>query len=478
MKVALRAYQQTALDAVRAAYAQGKRAPLLCSPTGSGKTVIFAAITEGAARKGKRVLILVHRRELLTQCSRALDELGEPHGLISPHYKQTNDAVQVASVQSLARRNILAPDLIVIDEAHHSVAGSYQKTLQRWSSAKRLGVTATAGRTDGRGLGDVFDSLILGPSVAQLIKDGYLSRPIVYAPPNTLDIAHIRHRAGEFDAAASAALLDRASICGDVISHYKKLCDGKPAIAFCATVAHAHHVAEQFAAAGLKVAVLDGQTEDALRRGMIRDLGSGALNVLTSCDVVSEGLDVPRVFAAILLRPTESTGLFLQQCGRVLRPYPGKPHALILDHVGNCLRHDMPDADREWTLDGSKQGKAKGDGDAVQRMKMCHGCYAMNHLWRSNCEQCGHVFEPQRELPKQVEGELVEVTEAQKRALRWKAKSEVSGARTREALQAIAQSRGYKSGWVDFMLRARAKNKYGGPVAGHITIREMKGEAA
>ncbi len=200
--------------------------------------------------------------------------------------------------------------------------------------------------------------------------------------------------------------------------------------------------------------------------------------MLTSCDVVSEGTDIPSVFAAILLRPTESTGLYIQQVGRAMRTYPGKPHAVILDHVGNCLRHGMPDDGREWSLDGTKQGKPKDDEDRVQRMKMCLACYAMNPTYRPTCEQCGHIFEPQREPPKQVAGELVEITDADKERMRVQARREVGQARTREQLEAIAAERNYKRGWVDYMMRARGQRNYKGPVDAHLTIKAMKGELA
>ena len=458
MRVSLRPYQVSALDGVRAAFASGKRAPLLCSPTGSGKTVCFAHITEGAARKDNRVLILVHRRELLLQCSRALDELGVQHGLISPQFKHTTDAVQVASVQTLTRRLHREPEpaLIVIDECHHATAGSWARILAAYPRARLLGVTATPTRLDGRGLSDVFDALILGPTVAELIAGGYLARPVVYAPAVALP-DKMKHTAGDFDAAAAAALLDKATIYGDVLKHYRRLCDGKPAIAFCATVAHAHHVAEQFAASGYRARALDGKTDDAARRQMVADLGSGALNVLTSCEVVSEGTDIPAVYAALLLRPTESTGLYLQQVGRCLRTYPGKDRAVILDFVGNVLRHGLPDDDREWTLDGRKQGRVADSEPAVQRMRTCMSCYAMNPVWRQTCEQCGAAFEARRAPPKETEGELVEITEEQKEQMRRQARSEVARARTREELTAVAKARGYAPGWVHTMMKVRQR---------------------
>lgn len=468
MRFPLRARQQKAVSEIREAFGRGFKSALFVAPCAFGKTYVFAHITEGAAAKGNRVLVLVHRKELLTQCSAELDALGVHHGLISPDYKHTTDMVQVASVQTLVRRlhKEPPPALIIVDEAHHAIAGSWSKILAAYPNAKVLGVTASPCRTDNRGLGDVFDTMILGPSVRELIADGHLSKPVVYAPPNTVDIAAIKHKAGDFDAAASAAVLDKASIYGSATAHYKKLCDGKPAIAFCATVAHAHHTAEAFRAAGWNAAALDGNTEDAPRRQMIRDLGTGALNVLTSCDVVSEGTNIPSVFAAILLRPTESTGLFIQQTGRAMRIYAGKTHAVICDHVGSVAKHGMPDDDREWSLDGTKQGKSKTDDEKVQRMKMCGSCYGMNPVYRLTCEQCGVAFEAHREPPKQVDGELTEITEEQKDFMR-RAQAQLNRARgfeeakaqSLEDYQRIAKQRGYAPQWAHIRWNAKRRRQ-------------------
>lgn len=449
----LRDYQRRAVDDLRAAYARGARAPLFVLATGGGKTFTFVYVAQNAVARGNRVLILVHRQELLMQASRSLSAMGVQHGLIAAGHPQTDEPVQVASVQTLVRRLARGPlsfDLIVVDESHHAVAGSWRKIIQSLPNARVLGVTATPIRSDGKGLRDVFDAMVLGPSIGELIALGYLVQPVVYAPPTPLDLTGVRRRMGDFDQAQLAERLDKPAITGSAVGHYAKLCNGKPAIAFCVSVAHAQHVAEQFRAAGFRAQSIDGSMHDTERKRAIDDLGTGRLHVLTSCDIISEGTDIPVVSAAILLRPTQSMGLYLQQVGRTLRPALGKDRAIILDHVGNCHRHGMPDADRQWSLDGVQSTK-RAANDNAPTLRQCEKCYAV-FLPRAVCPECGHVHEIKARQIDEVDGELQQVQVlAAKRARRL----EISHARTREALEKIAAQRGYKPGWVRMMMQVR-----------------------
>ena len=330
--IQLRDYQADITAALRHAYGQGYRAPLLVAPTGSGKTVLFSHIAYQAAARGNRTLILVHRQELLTQTSATLARFEVPHGLIAPGAEKTDDLVQVASVQTLVRRLgrlDWAPGLIVVDEAHHTTQETgHGRVLAHFADAKVLGVTATPERLDGKGLGiqagGFFDALVMGPSVADLVEQGYLSRPVVFAPQTQLDLSGIRTLGGDFEKGALAAAMDRPAIHGDAVKHYRQYCEGTPTIAFCVSVSHAEHVAEAFRQAGFHAASIDGSLDDKTRRQRIEDLGAGKLHVLTSCEIISEGTDIPVVGGALLLRPTQSLSLALQQIGRALRPYPGK----------------------------------------------------------------------------------------------------------------------------------------------------------
>ena len=453
----LRPYQQTAVDAVRDSFRSGHRRPLLVAPTGSGKTVIFSYITASAAAKGNRTLVLVHRQELLEQCHRSLDSMDVPHGLIASGLTpERHQLTQVASVQTLIRRfdRVVAPDLIVIDEAHHATAGAWATVLARWPNARVLGVTATPQRLDGKGLGEVFDDLIRGPEVADLIGQGFLCRPQYFAP-KTVDMAGVRTVAGDFNRAEMAERMDKPTITGDAVTHYRKYADGLPCVVFCTGIKHAEHVAQAFNAAGYRFAVLDGTLSPEERATRVQSLGNGKLHGLVTVDIVSEGFDLPIVACAVLLRPTASLSLHLQQVGRVLRVSPGKPRAIILDHVGNCRRHGLAEEFRDWSLEGIRRRGKKGQQDDVQSTRQCPQCYAV-HTPSPNCPQCLHVYEIKDRIPDVVDGELEELKARQQIRER---KREQGTAQTLEDLIRVGKARGMKNpyGWAHNVFRARQK---------------------
>jgi DNA repair protein RadD len=440
----LRPYQESVIAEVKQALRHGCRAPLVVSPTGSGKTVMFTHIADGAGRKGNRVWILVHRAELVDQTSRTMRELGVPHGIIAAGWPvDPLPHVQVVSVQTVVRRTggLIPPDIIIVDECHHAAAGTWGKILQAFPKAVRLGFTATPERLDGKGLADAFDALIRGPEVAWLIDQGFLTRPVYYAPPNQLNLDGLHVRGGDYARDEVAKEMDKPMITGDAVQHYRKICPGAPAVVFCASVAHAEHVAQAFTAAGYTSATLDGTLDRVERRRRVRDLGNGRLQVLTSCEIISEGFDIPVVTAAILLRPTKSLGMHLQQVGRVLRVAPGKERAVILDHVGNCLRHGLAEEEREWSLEGRPKKKKKADDNDAPPVRQCPKCYAC-HVPAPICPECGHQYEVKKREIEQQEGELVELS------AEWIAKQrrqEQGHAQTFEELVELGRQRGYKS---------------------------------
>lgn len=391
--------------------------------------------------------------------------MGVPHGMIAPGHNMSAHPVQVASVQTLIRRLQKFPmhyqfDLIVVDEAHHATAGSWRKVIELLPNAKLLGVTATPIRSDGQGLGaeagGVFDAMVEGPTMADLIELGYLVRPVVYAPPTALDLTGVRKRGGDWDAQQVAERMDKPVITGSAVGHYRKLAHNKPAIAFCASVAHAQHVAAEFRAAGYVAQSIDGNMLDTERKAAIEGLATGKIHVLTSCDIISEGTDIPVVEVAILLRPTQSLSLYIQQVGRALRTAPGKDKAIILDHVGNVLRHGMPDEERDWSLDGSPRTSRAANDNQLESVRQCPKCYAA-HRPAPVCPQCGHQYEIKERQIEQVEGQLQEMTAEQVEAMRREKRREEGNARTLEDLQELARKRGYAPGWAYNRWKARQK---------------------
>jgi DNA repair protein RadD len=495
--IVLRPYQEDAVDRIRAAFRhhfhEHRHNPnrkrlrvLFVLSTGGGKTVIFAFIVYAASDKGLRVVVIAHRREIIEQISQALDRMGIQHGLVAPGKTPTDDLVQVGMVQTLAKRIekglVDEPDFLIIDEAHHAVTGSYSKITEQWKKCKILGVTATPERLDGKGLGQSFDVMVQGPAMSILIEAKYLAAYDYLAPPSALDLSDVKTRGGDFAVDDLEKAMMESTIVGDAVQHYSKFLDGRPAVCFCVTRAHARSVAEQFSAAGWNAASIDGTMSAADREDLIASLADGRLHVLTSCELISEGVDVPVCAGAILLRPTKSLAMYLQQIGRALRPKPDGSAAVVIDHVGNVHRFGMPCSDRDWSLDG-KAGKCKGPD--VTSCEVCFKTFPKSMACKlaENClgvddEACPFADEegkPGKQPPAVVDGELQVVTDirpAVKPAWAggmaidktivgrdWHRLMEMAD--TKEKLQQIAEARGYKPAWVYHKLRERAETAQG-----------------
>ncbi len=438
----LRDYQTADVERLRASYANGHRAPIYQLATGGGKTVVFSHITKSAAAKGRRTGIFVHRRELIKQASAKLDWAGVPHGIIAAGQDRDHDApVQVLSIQSAINRTLPEFDFIVIDEAHHARAETWHKLLASQTKAKLLGVTATPARTDGKGLGvahgGLFDDMVCGPTMQTLIDAGHLSPARCLVPSRTIDTTGLKKLGGDYQI---DELAKRAKIVtGDAVAEYAKHAAGKSAIAFCCTIEHAEDVAQAFTDAGFRSACVHGGTPKDVRDALIASLGTGEIDVLTACDLISEGLDVPSVGATILLRPTGSLILCLQQIGRGMRPAPGKDALIVLDHAGNTDKHGLPEEDRVWTLAGVEKKVAPKK-----------------------------AADPETEgfgVPVEIvtlEGELVLAQKAEKDA-RFAAMSYhqfKKHPRTDAQIKAYAKAHGYKPGWA-FYFRKDQIERFG-----------------
>jgi DNA repair protein RadD len=412
-------YQAKAIADIRSAFQSDARTVVFVLATGGGKTTIFTHIAKRLEQAQRRVLILVHRQELIEQTIASLAKAGCQCTVIAPGYTHDANAyIHVASVQALARRLSKLPsdwfNFIITDECHHSVAGTWDKILSHFSTARNLGVTATAIRLDGQGLGSHYQSMVLGPTTAWLTENGYLAKAKIYAPPPAINIKKLRTKLGDFDMKQAATELSENTIYGDCIHHYNAKLSGKTAIAFCCTVQHAENVAAAFNAAGITARSLDAKMAKAERKEVLAQLSTGAIKVVTSCMIISEGTDIPSVNGAILLRPTASLGLCLQMIGRALRPKSDGSDAIILDHVSNVQRHDLltvgPNGitwrDIEWSL----EGKQKPKQDAAPSVRTCPECFAAIPGGTPECPACGHEFtaEERREL-EQVAGELQEM---------------------------------------------------------------------
>lgn len=433
----LRAYQVELLNRVRQAYREGAHRPCIVLPCGGGKSCITAEAAKGATDKGNRVLFLVHRRELVDQIRRTFYDWGVDLSLC-----------RVEMVQTACRRlgKMPVPRLIITDENHHCLAASYRKIYDAFPNAQCLGVTATPVRLNGGGLGDVNDRLVIGVTAKWLIGHQYLA-PYDYYAPAVADLSGLHTRRGEYIAREVVDALDHATIYGDVVAHYQKLAAGQRAICYCASVAHSKEMAQRFQAAGIPAEHIDGDTELYTRKRIIEQFRQGQIQILCNVDLISEGFDVPDCSCAILLRPTQSLTLYIQQSMRPMRYQPGK-RAIIIDHVGNYTRFGMPDDDREWSLEPKRKRKKMVQDD--EKIRQCPECFC-TFPFAPQCPKCGFTFRTA------VRGELEEDRNAQL--------SRVQGftvdygtpddCTSYAELLRYAQTHGYKRGWAWHQARQR-----------------------
>lgn len=457
----LRDYQTKAVSEARTLYGQGIERLLLVAPTGAGKTTMFSYVVASAYTKGKKCCVIAHRTELIDQASARLDLYGIPHGVIQAKHPRTDpfELVQVASIDTLRNRPMWWKhfDFIVVDEAHRTVAPTYVNFIDSHKGlGKVMGVTATPFRTDGKGLGDIYQAIVQGPSVQELIGLGFLVPPRMFAP-SVPDLDGLKISRGDFEQGALAERADQADLVGDIVTNWQKAAYGRPTVAFAVNVAHSIHIAETFRAAGVRAAHLDGETHPNDRKQIIADLGSGHLQVVSNVGVLTEGTDIPSIGAIILARPTKSLGLYIQMVGRGLRPAERKTDCVVLDHGGCCLMHGPVTEPVQADLEGLKKRK-----DVAERWTTCMGCYAIISKFVRRCPMCGHSHAPEadgqgeiREI-KQRDGELVEVDfEAAKR----ERMREQKHAETYEELVELAKRRGYKPGWARHIWKSRQRKQ-------------------
>jgi superfamily II DNA or RNA helicase len=453
-------YQIEGIEKIRQAFGRVKRV-IYVLPTSGGKTVIMSHIALGSVRRGRRVLILVHRVELLKQTGHKLSAFGVPHWFISTEHTQDDTfPVQIAMVATIRNRQTEPFDLIIVDECHHTPSSTYQEVISRHPNAYVLGVTATPCRLDGKGLADCFDEMVQGPQIYDLIDFGSLSKPVTFAPATAVDLKGIKTVAGDYVKSELSEAMSKPSVTGSAIKEYMKHAPGRPCVVFCVSVKHAQQVAQDFTNAGFRAVAVDGSTDREERAQMIAGLSDGSVQVLCSCDIISEGTDVPAIEVGISLRPTKSLSLYIQQMGRVLRKHPGKDRALLLDHAGNCHRHGLITSHRDWALEPGKEAKR-----TESIIRQCLKCYAVYESARTECPECGTVPPPKPREVVKIAGELVPVEEAER--AKDEARKELWGRKSMDEWVAIARKRGYKVGWARFRFEAQ-EAKYATKTRGEI----------
>lgn len=346
----------------------------MCLPTGGGKTAIFSQMARGAREKGSQVWICLPRIELIEQASETLSRLGVPHGRIAAGVEEsTAFSLQLVSSSTLIRRwdkIKRPPEFIILDEAHLY----YDRQLEiceRFPNAKILGVSASPERLDGRGLADIYGSLVEGPSVKDLVEMGYLCQVRYLAPP-TEGIKNVKRKGLDLDEGELATLFRERKIYGKAVEHYEQWTRGKTSLVFARSVEEAGKIAAEFRGHGWRFEVVSAKTPDGLRREILAAYKAGQIEGVVNCEIATYGLDVPRIESVILLRPTLSKALQTQMDGRGLRmsPETGKRHVTIQDHVGMIEEFGHPLDPYEWNFAGAEKRK-RAKSDPSLRLKLC-----------------------------------------------------------------------------------------------------------
>jgi superfamily II DNA or RNA helicase len=469
--IKLRTYQQDGIAGIRQATEADYRRIAYTGPCGMGKTMIFSYIAHEVWSRHKRITILVHRGELVDQVDRALDAVSVPHSFQAAGYDYRDWAVQVATVQTLARRldgRYPAPDVIIVDECHHISAAQYKAILAAWPDALVLGFTATLCRLGGDPLGNVFDYHVPGPTTPDLQMEGWLAPCVQYTPESArpLDMSSVPVRGGDYVKQEMEIRLQQSTVTGDAVAHYRKYAHQKPCVVFCPTIAECERTAQMFCDAGYAFASVDGKMSHQQQKKITGALGKG-LHGVVSCSLIDEGYDCPVIECGIDLRPTKSLSRYLQAGGRILRVSheTGKTHATWIDPVGNWAASDKNgqfgriDEARFWTLDiGAVSRKREAP---LRKCPFCFGDYEGGPV----CPYCGKVATINEKRDRRglrvVDGQLIEAEHVDRSAPspRKQMYEEAKQLRGLQAFQDLAKEYGMSSHWAHSMWKRSIKRK-------------------
>lgn len=447
MTQVLRPYQSRLVNDVRTAVAAGKRRVLTVLPVGGGKTSCFAHVIE---RSTAGVLVLAHRKELIDQASARLDGQGVDHGVIMAGHPRRRplERVQVASIQTLTRRTKPPAGIVIVDEAHRAKAASWNAVLDLYPGAIVLGWTATPFRLDGKPLGDVFDALVVGATARELVSLGHLA-PVTGFSYDTPDLKKVRKSKGDYDDKQLHVVMGGTKIMGSIVDQwlpYRHL----STVVFGVNIEHSKELCARFVAAGARAEHIDGTTPKPMREAILARVASGETEVVCNVNVLTEGTDIPRLKLCILARPTMSLALYIQETGRVRRPWGGFT-ARIHDHAGCVMQHGLPDATREYSLE-RVQGK-RSDVAVLDPLTTCKKCRAVYPAEMTACPDCGWVSPVNPRLIQEVEGDRIEFETIEENQFEV-----ATPERMRDVFREYAadgKARGYKPGYAAHRFKAR-----------------------
>lgn len=441
----LRDYQLDLYNKTVEAFKQGFHKPLIVAPCGAGKSYLFA---EMIRKTNGEVLVLTHRQELKQQHEELFRKLGIANARVAMIFTEANRLGKHPT-----------PALIVADEAHLSRSNSWMKVVQYYNTWT-VGFTATPARLDGKPLGDVYDTLIEGVDVKWLIEHERLA-PYEYYAPTVVETDGLRTVYGDYVVSDLERLMNERAIYGDVISHYKKLAPDERSICYCVSVEHAKKTADIFNSSGVSARAISAGTPEKERKAVMNAFKRGEITVLCNIGIVSEGVSIDEVTCCMLLRPTESVALGVQQMMRCMRYLPGKT-AKIIDFVANYTRVGLPDDDREWSLGEPLKRKKLLNENGDFYIRSCPECF-MTFKTAPVCPFCGaeYPLHP-REIKAHEEAELQRITAEETARVeeeKKKARREQGRANSFEELVKLGKQRGYKNPafWASQVMRGRKK---------------------
>lgn len=453
MRVQLRPYQVKGIQLLNASIKRGNRSVCWVFPTGAGKSTITAQYVEYCLKADKRVLFMVHKKELVEQfADRLWNQFGISSGIIMSGIKRKpNEPVQVASVQTLVRRKFQKPDILFIDEAHHIKAKTYLKIIERCGNPVIVGLTATPFRTDGKPLGDVFDDLVHPVRIRKLIDIGHLVPTKVYVPEESVDMKGVHVRRGDYVTSEMYDKFNKNSLYAGAVKNYLKLAKGKKALVFNVNVEHSMNMTEQFKQHGIPAAHVDGTTPKHEREEINRKFAAGEIMVLNNYGIFTEGYDVPDCEVCILNRSTKSLSLFVQMVGRALRPAEGKTHAIVIDHGNNHMEHGFVEDYDAIPFDLHKDQKKKSKF-AAKKAKRCGSCGQVNRPNATHCVGCGNNISKSKKKAEVHFAESGGVKLLSAPEGTWDKIKKLPHKKARELpvswLRIVQMVKGYKKGWV------------------------------
>ena len=462
MAYKLRNYQKELIYRIRQSLASGHRHIIVQSPPRTGKTVVMAEIAKRATDRANSVCFIVHRKEVLEQAKATFQEQGVDPALL-----------EAGMVQSLTRHvdTMQAPEVILIDEAHHALAKSYTRILESFPQAYVLLFTATPVRTGRNQLDQIADDIIVGKSIKELTSQGFLA-PFKYYAAKDKDVDDQKLRRSSTGDYVAASIEEAVShkIYSHTVDEYLTKADGKQAVVYTYSVEAANHLAGEFNARGITAEAVDATTPPQVRDMAVQKFRDQQLKVLVNVNLFTEGIDLPIVDCVIMVSPTMSLALYMQFSMRCLNPRPGKI-ATIIDQVGNWERFGLPNSDRDWkALAKSKAGPAKSlkkGGVQVIQCSDCFGVVEKAEVADNACPLCGYNPLVKKRDYEEQKAELLEITESDqvkriKKIISDQVMLNISTKRvdqlqSRQEFEAYAKLHGYKPGWVWYMWNKKRK---------------------